>query len=276
LFNPEAQLTDPIAFLRRLRQKSKYRAGRSRALLARLTADLNVWLGWDVDMSLDRNGEFEANWQASPAWRRSPVIVALDIARHLFDASAHLDGCDLFQQPGVVLLDQPEVWCAAGLQADFFKLLDALFPKLQLFVSLSPQALQHFPARLLEHGLDIPEPQPRRRPVPTRHLPHGTILLVDVERFRFLRSLPGGLRFYAALSARAGRSCSGPEPVVRRPRGRASGRTGAHHFPTKHEEHGDLLIAGWPCNTLRCAGASTTAWLKPSSVTMTAQEWAAS
>ena len=41
----EARLTDPLAFLRRLRHKGKYRAGRARALLACLEADLKAWLG---------------------------------------------------------------------------------------------------------------------------------------------------------------------------------------------------------------------------------------
>jgi hypothetical protein len=60
----------------------------------------------------------------------------------------------------VVLLDRPDVWCEAGRQPQFFKLLDAWFPKVQFFVALSPSGRGRFPAQLLEQCLSIPEPQP--------------------------------------------------------------------------------------------------------------------
>ena len=181
LFDSEAQVTDPVAFLKRLRHKSKYRAGRARALLTRLSKDLSDWLGWDVGGSLGREGAFEVRWQATRASLRRPMIVALDMARHVFDASTRLDDPDPLQQPGVILLDRPEAWCEAGRQPQFFKLLDAWFPRVQFFVVLSPSGRGRFPARLLEQNLPIPEPQPRRRPAPHRRLPQGTVLLVDVD-----------------------------------------------------------------------------------------------
>ena len=116
MFDSEAQVADPVAFLERLRHKSQYRAGRARALLARLSADLSDWLGWDVGGSLGRECAFEARWQATRAPLRRPAIVALDMARHIFDASTPLDDPDPLQQPGVVLLDRPDVWCKAGRQ----------------------------------------------------------------------------------------------------------------------------------------------------------------
>src|SRR5208282_4056754 len=71
MFDSEAQVADPVAFLGRLRHKSQYRAGRARALLARLSADLSDWLGWDVGASLGRECAFEARWHharvAAPA-----------------------------------------------------------------------------------------------------------------------------------------------------------------------------------------------------------------
>jgi len=125
LFDSEAQVRDPVAFLERLRHKSQYRAGRARALLAKLSADLSDWFGWDVGGSLGREGAFEARWQATRASLRRPAIMALDMARHVFDASTRLDDPDSLQQPGVVLLDRPDAWCEAGRQPQFFKLLDA-------------------------------------------------------------------------------------------------------------------------------------------------------
>jgi hypothetical protein len=110
------------------------------------------------------------------------VIVALDIACHVFDASTRLDDPDPLQQSGVVLLDRTDVWCEAGRQPQFFKLLDACFPKAQFFVAHSPVGWGRFPAQLLQQGLPIPEPQPRRcRPTPPRRLPQVTVLLMDVD-----------------------------------------------------------------------------------------------
>ena len=104
LFDSKARATDPVALLRRLHHKSRYRDGRARALLARLSADLSVWLGWDVGGSLGGEGALEARWQATRRSLRRPMIVAVDVARHVFDASIHLDDPDPLQQTGVILL----------------------------------------------------------------------------------------------------------------------------------------------------------------------------
>ncbi len=181
LFGSEPWVTDPVAFLQRLQHKSKYRAGRARALLDRLSTDLSVWLGWDVGGSLVREGAFEDRWQAVPASLRVPAIVALDIARHVFDASTRLDDPDPLQQPGIVLMDRPEAWCEPGQQPQFFKLLDAWFPQIQFFVALSRLGRRRFPAPLVGQGLPVPEPLQRRRKATPRRLPRGTFLLVDVD-----------------------------------------------------------------------------------------------
>jgi hypothetical protein len=81
--------------------------------------DSEDWLGWDVGGSPGRECSFEARWQATRASLRRPAIVVLDMGRHIFDASTRLDDPDPLQQPGVVLLDRPNVWCeAAGPRRD--------------------------------------------------------------------------------------------------------------------------------------------------------------
>jgi hypothetical protein len=181
LFGLEARLTDPVAFLQRLRFKAKYRDGRARAMLERLSADLGAWLGWDLAGALDRQSALEVHWRATRNSIRYPAVVALDLVRHAFDASMRLDDFDPFQQPGVILLDRLGAWCEAGRQPQFFQLLDAWFPKLQFFAALSASGRRHFPTRLLEQSLPIPESQVRRQPAPPRRLPRGTFLLVDVD-----------------------------------------------------------------------------------------------
>jgi len=181
LFGLNARLTDPVAFLGRLRHKSQYRAGRARLVLETLSADLTGWLGWNVTTSLATAGAFAARWQATPLLVRRPAIVALDVARHMFDVATGLGELNPLRQPGVVLLDRPDAWGQAARLPQFFRLLDAWFPRVQFFVALSRSAQGRFPPHFGEQRLAVPEPQPRQRPTPTRRLPRGTVLLVDVD-----------------------------------------------------------------------------------------------
>ncbi len=181
LFDSRVGLTDPLAFLRRLRFKGKYRAGRARALLARLAADLSGWMGWDVAGVLGEEGQLEALWAATPRSRRAAAELAVDIVRHVYDASYRLDEIDPLQQPGVVLLDQCEAWCELDVLPRFFQLLDGLLPQVQFFITLSPAGVRRFPAKLRNHALPIPVPLRRGRVVRLRRLSPGTVLLVDVD-----------------------------------------------------------------------------------------------
>ena len=181
LFDLEARLTDPVAFLQRLRFKARYRDGRARAMLVRMSADLGAWLGWDLAGNLDWPDALAVCWQATSDTLRIPAMVVLDMARHAFDASMRLDDPDPFQQPGVVLLDWPGAWCEAGRHPQFFTLLDAWFPKMQFFVALPVSSRRRFPAGRLEESLPVPEPQARRQPAQPQRLPRGTTLLVDVD-----------------------------------------------------------------------------------------------
>ena len=181
LFDASARVTDPVAFLLRLRRKSAYRAGRARALLARLGADLSAWLGWDVADQLTRSREFGERWHATPAARRAPAVLLLDLARHVYDAAEHLADPDPLMQPGVVLLARADTWCAGPRLKRFVGLLDARFPNLQFIVTLSASGRRQFPTPLLRKRLPVPEARPRPRPARVRRLAPATVLLVDVD-----------------------------------------------------------------------------------------------
>jgi hypothetical protein len=180
LFELESTVTDPVAFLRRLDHKGRDRAGRARTVLDRLKDGLSGWLGWDVGRSLGRS-ELEVQWKSTPRARQVPAMVALDIARHTFDAAARLGETDPLRQPGVVLFESMEAWCPVGQQTAFFRLLDGWFPNLQFILALDAGARRRFPRRLLHQRLAIPEPQPRPAPVTPRQLPRGAVLLVDLD-----------------------------------------------------------------------------------------------
>ena len=180
LFEAESRVTDPVAFLKRLHHKSQYLAGRARVVLDRLKDGLSDWLGWDVAQSLER-GELEGQWKSTPRARQVPVMVALDIARHAFDAAGRLEEADPLRQPGVVLFERMGAWCPTGKQGVFVHLLDGWFPNLQFILALAPAGRRRFPRRLLRQWLPIPEPQPRPARAAARRLPRGAVLLVDLD-----------------------------------------------------------------------------------------------
>ena len=180
LFESESRVTDPVAFLKRLHHKSQYRAGRARAVLDRLKDGLSDWLGWDVAQSLER-GALDAQWKSTSRARQVPVMVAIDIARHAFDAAARLGETNPLRQPGVVLFEKLAALCPAGKQAAFVRLLDGWFPNLQFILVLDPADRRRFPRRLLRQRLPIPEPQPRPARAVPRRLPRGGVLLVDLD-----------------------------------------------------------------------------------------------
>ena len=180
LFESESRVTDPVAFLKRLRHKGLYRAGRARAVLDRLKNGLSDWLGWDVAQSLER-GQLEVQWKSTPRARQVPAMVALDIARHAFDAAGRLGENDPLRQPGVVLFERMEAWCPAVKLPAFVRLLDGWFPNLQFILALDAAARHRFPRGLLPQRLPIPEPQPRPVPVAPQRLPRGAVLLVDLD-----------------------------------------------------------------------------------------------
>jgi hypothetical protein len=181
LFDLESRLTDPAAFLERLRHKAKYRAGRARALLERLNADLRNWVRRADGRRRAATLGCQTGWKFVSAADRAPLTVVLDLARHVFDASMRLEVSDPFQQPGVVLMDRPEHWCDADRLTRLFELLDIRFPRFQFVIALAPTSTRRFPTRLLEQSLEVPKPRPRNRPVPPRSLPRTAVLLVDVD-----------------------------------------------------------------------------------------------
>jgi hypothetical protein len=180
LFESESRVTDPVAFLKRLRHKSQYRAGRARAVLDRLEDGLSDWLGWDLAQSLER-GKLETQWKSTPRARQVPAMVALDLARHAFDAAGRLGETDPLRQPGVVLFERIGAWCPAGKLPAFVRLLDGWFPNLQFILALDAGARRRFPRHLLRQRLPIPEAQPRPAPAAPRRLTRGAVLLVDLD-----------------------------------------------------------------------------------------------
>lgn len=180
LFDPQARLTDPIAFLERLHRKGvSYERGRSLSVLTHLNRELSELLNISPTAWLNKQHAIRLDWQ-----RRSPVqqtlaTVALDAARHLVDASVRC--AEPFDQTGVLVLQDVEKWCPKGELIAFLNLLDSLFPCLQFLIALSQGCSAAVPSHLLKKTLPIPRPQPRPASTRRTRLSPGAVLLLDVD-----------------------------------------------------------------------------------------------
>jgi hypothetical protein len=173
-------LTNPVAFLERLHFRGLV-AGRprSRSFLGRLNRELAPLFGIAPECWLSRRHDFRRDWECLPERHRTRVIVLLDAARHVLEASVKL--YDPWPQPGVMVMDSPERWCFPAELASYLRLLDRLFPRLQFILRLGAAGRRCFPRSLRTETLAIPEPQPRPPRVKPRAVPRGTVLLVDVD-----------------------------------------------------------------------------------------------
>lgn len=180
LWDNQARLTDPVAFLQRLHLKGvTYVRPRTLAVLARLTQEVGPWLGVGVKAWLAKNYDFTSAWRRVSETKQQAAIVMLDATRHCFDASSRF--YNPLELPGVLLLDRPDRWCPPSLLARFLQLLDRLFPRMQFFVRLSRSARVGVPPALLANTLPVPQSRPPpAAPRPVR-LPREAVLLLDVD-----------------------------------------------------------------------------------------------
>ncbi len=182
LFDPGARVTDPAAFLTRLHYRGVLK-GRVPAVhsLDRLTRLLALHLGLDTRDWGERGCDFTAQWQRLDPWQRQAVLPALDLARHMLDAFNY--SATPLDQPGLVLLEEPDRHCPAARFPEWVGLMDALFPGIQFLATLPAAALGRFPAAALSGWLRLPQgaaPTPPRRGAIARVAP-GTVVLVQID-----------------------------------------------------------------------------------------------
>ncbi len=180
LFDPEARLTDPLAFLERLHLKGVlYEKGRSLGFITRLNRELSEFLPIQPEAWLEKRHDFRADWQGLNPVQQTLATVVLDAARHLLEASVRC--VEPFHQSGVLVLDGIEDWCPPESIPGFLYLLDSMFPNLQFVVTLSSRGRANFPPRLSRETLPVPMPAPRPKRAPVPRLPPGAVLLIDVD-----------------------------------------------------------------------------------------------
>ena len=171
-----------MAFLARLHYRGVLK-GRVPAVhsLERLTRLLTRHLGLDIWDWGERGCDFTLQWQRLDPWQRQAVLPALDLARHMLDAFNR--SATPLDQPGLVLLEEPDRHCPAARFPDWASLMDELFPTIQFLATLPAAALGRFPAAALSGRLRLPQgaapTQPKRGAI-ARVAP-GTVVLVQVD-----------------------------------------------------------------------------------------------
>jgi len=184
LFNKEAHLTDPCAFLNNI----NYRAVRQRRympkqILEALQNLLQVNLSLETSSWNLKGQEFSELWPKLSHVQQDLLTPVLDATRHLHDAlPSHSNPLNF---PGIIILDRPEHYCPQEYLPGWFGLLDQLFPSVQFFVTLGEKDYKQLPASLLSETLpDFPvadNSRSRKKYVQRPNLPSQSIFLVDVD-----------------------------------------------------------------------------------------------
>ncbi len=179
LFEPNARLTDPPAFLAMLNYRGiSCGRGRSREYLSVLNRELGSWIGMPPDAWLNLRHDFARDWKGLLPSQKAIAALVLDVARHVMDASVGL--FDPRTQPGLVLFDGFSPSLSEAGVAPCLLLLDRLFPNLQFIARLSKQQQALVPPKLLSRTLPLPQITPRAKR-PGVRLRSGTALLIDVD-----------------------------------------------------------------------------------------------
>ena len=180
LFNRNALLTDPVAFLKRLH----YRAIRAARYPAIQTMQCFVelfkeYLGIDTERWMNKTCEFGQEWSRLYLWQRRVLLPILDATRHLMDAFPR-SGKPL-EMPGLLLLDRPDRLCTERSFARWITLVDLLFSKMQIAVSLAEKSHANMPQATIGKQLFLPTATKRPDTKRLTQIPSKSVLLLDVD-----------------------------------------------------------------------------------------------
>jgi len=180
LFNKQALITDPVAFLRRLHYKgvmvSRYPAIETMKTLRKLFKE---YLDIETGHWMDKTCDFRQEWSRLYPWQQRAALPVLDAARHMIDAFPR-SGIPL-NMPGLILLDRPYRFCTEKIFPQWITLMDLLLPKIQFVLTLSDKSRLKFPHKVQRKYLPLPTPVERPKAKRLTRIPNKAILLVDVD-----------------------------------------------------------------------------------------------
>jgi len=180
LFNRNALITDPVAFLTRLHYRgvrvSRYPAIQTMRSFAELFRD---HLSIKTKHWMNRTCDFEQEWSRLCAWQRSALLPILDAARHLIDAFPR-SGTPL-EMPGLLLFDCPDCLCAERYFPRWITLVDLLLPKMQIALAVRKSLRTSIQKDLQKKQLSLPVVMKQRKTVRFVRIPPKSLLLIDVD-----------------------------------------------------------------------------------------------
>ena len=180
LFDGDARITDPVAFLRRLHYKG-VRVSRfpAQKVLVRFRELLGEICEVDAQHWFEKGCDFDEAWYGLRPWQRRVLLPVLDAVRHMMDAFPR-SGSPL-EMPGVMLFDRPDRYCTEQTFSRWVDLVDRLFPAMQCVLTLSDESRSCVPDRAVAEHLPLPAAEDRPKSRCPMRLPADTVLLVDVD-----------------------------------------------------------------------------------------------
>ena len=181
LFSKDALVTDPVAFLTRLHYravlKSRFPAQQS---IRRVCHLLEEYLEIDTGPWVERGCDFELEWSQLWPWQKRAALPALDAVRHIIDAFPR-SGTPL-DQPGITLLDRPDLFCTQRIFPRWIMLMDRLLPSMQYITTLPLKTHACFPHKEKRKRLTLPAAAliPEEKHIRTR-IPDGAVLLLHLD-----------------------------------------------------------------------------------------------
>jgi len=180
LFDRNAFITDPVAFLTRLHYKgvrvSRYPALQTIRSFVELFRD---HLGIDTKHWMNRTCDFEQQWSRLRGWQRRALLPILDAARHLIDAFPR-SGTPL-EMPGLLLFDRPDRICGERYFPRWIELVDLLLPKMQIALTVRESLRTSIRQDLRKKQLSLPVVTKRRKTERFVRIPQKAVLLIDVD-----------------------------------------------------------------------------------------------
>ncbi|MGP8320459.1 MAG: hypothetical protein ACT6FD_06700 [Methanosarcinaceae archaeon] len=180
LFNKEALVTDPVAFLTLLHYKGVLKSRfPAKWTMERLIELFRKYIGIETGCWMERKCDFRKEWSQLRSWQSRAALPILDVVRHMIDAFPK-SGTPL-NMPGLMLLNRPDCFCTKKGFSDWITLMDLLLPEMQFVVTLYDNAISGFPNNAQKKRLTLPVAV--RKPIEKRQarIPRDAILLLDVD-----------------------------------------------------------------------------------------------
>ena len=180
LFNPEALITDPVAFLKRLHYRGILKARFPAEQTMQVFCDyLKEYLSINTSRWMERNCDFRMEWSRLRPWQQRALLPVIDAARHMMDAFPRSG--EPLRMPCLMLFERPDHICTKKLFPRWITLMDRLFPAVQFVVTLFEMAHCQFPAVVQRKRLSLPPPAEGSKEKRISRIPRGAVLLLDID-----------------------------------------------------------------------------------------------